>query len=172
LPLGVSFIGPAFSDGELLAIASEFCADHGSLASVDVLRVGDVLLVVAGAHLSGQPLNHQLTSRRARLVRACKTSPEYRLYALGGTVPPKPGLVFDPAYRGAGIDIEVWSLDRAAFGSFVDEVPPPLAIGTVKLEDGTSVNGFVCESYALANATEITEYGGWRAYRAVVAKQT
>ena len=171
LPLGVSLIGPAFSDRELIAVAARFsAADAADFAGVDVPREGDVLLAVAGAHLSGQPLNHQLTGRRARLLRACKTSPEYRLYALSGTVPPKPGLVYDASFQGEGIEIEVWSLDEAAFGSFVDEVPPPLAIGTVRLDDGTSVSGFVCESHALAEATEITSYGGWRRYRDATAR--
>jgi allophanate hydrolase len=126
-------------------------------------------VAVAGAHLSGEPLNHQLTSRGGRLVRACKTSRHYRFYALQGTVPPKPGLVRDPHFAGEGIDVEVWALDEAAFGAFVDEVPAPLAIGTVVLEDGTTTNGFVCEPHALEGAVEITALGGWRQYRAVSA---
>jgi allophanate hydrolase len=119
---------------------------------------------VVGAHLSGEPLNHELTNRGAVFVRACRTASEYRLYALPNTTPPKPGLVRDPAFIGSGIEIEVWSLDRAMFGTFVDAVPAPLAIGTVTLDDDTEVNGFVCEPYAVQNATEITEYGGWRRY--------
>jgi allophanate hydrolase len=176
LPLGVSLIGPAFSDRELLAVASRFCAGapprgvRVDLSGIDVPRTGDVLLAVAGAHLSGQPLNHQLTSRRGRLARTCRSAPQYRLYALSGTVPPKPGLVYDAAFHGEGIELEVWSLDEAAFGSFVNEVPAPLAIGTVLLEDGASVNGFVCEPHALGQATEITSYGGWRRYRESVAR--
>ena len=173
LPLGVSFIAPAFSDRELIAVASRFCAlakAHAggsavNLVGVDVPRQGDLLLVVAGAHLSGQPLNHQLTARRARLARTCRTSPHYRMYALSGTVPAKPGLVYDASFEGAGIEVEVWSLDEAAFGSFVNEIPSPLAIGKVLLEDGSSVSGFVCEPHALGQATEITSYGGWRRYR-------
>lgn len=165
VPLGVSLIGPAFSDRELIAVAERFCSPATDLLGVDVPREGDLLLAVAGAHLTNQPLNHQLTGRRARLLRTCRTSPQYRLFALSGTVPPKPGLVYDASFEGSGIEIEVWSLDGAAFGSFVNEVPPPLAIGTILLEDGTSVNGFVCEAHALSEATEITNYGGWRRYR-------
>ncbi|HEX7671413.1 MAG TPA: allophanate hydrolase [Polyangiaceae bacterium] len=179
LPLGVSLIAPAFSDRELLAVAARYCAagheaagaSRASLTGVDVPRAGDLLMAVAGAHLSGQPLNHQLTSRHARFVRTVRSAPQYRLYALAGTVPPKPGLVYDAAFQGEGIELEVWSLHEAAFGSFVNEVPPPLAIGTVKLEDGTSVSGFVCEPHALVGATEITSYGGWRRYREAVAQR-
>jgi allophanate hydrolase len=124
-----------------------------------------VSLAVVGAHLTGEPLNHELTSRGATFVRACRTAAEYRLYALANTVPAKPGLMRDPDFRGPGIEVEVWELADDAFGGFVDAVPPPLAIGSVALDDGSSVNGFVCEAFAIAGATEITEYGGWRAYR-------
>jgi allophanate hydrolase len=131
-------------------------------------------LAVVGAHLEGQPLHHQLTDRAAELVTRTTTSPSYRLFALD-TEPPKPGLVRvadeDAKFAGsseqpAAIEVEVWSLTEAAFGSFVAEVPPPLAIGTVRLADGTDVSGFVCEPYALAGAVEITRHGGWRNYLA------
>jgi allophanate hydrolase len=181
LPLGVTFMGRAHSDHALLALASRFRATsdapprsaHGSVpepAGTVSAPVREVMLAVAGAHLTGQPLNHQLASRRARLVRACRTSPHYRLYALAGTEPPKPGLVYDPSFNGDGIEIEVWALDRAGFGSFVDEVPPPLAIGTILLEDGSAVNGFVCEPHAVGRATDITSYGGWRRYREAISR--
>lgn len=123
-------------------------------------------LAVCGAHLEGQPLHHQLTSRGATLVSSTTTAPTYRLYALA-TTPPKPGLVRVPdGDAGAAIEVEVWALDAAAFGSFVDEVPAPLAIGTVELADGTSVNGFVCEPIAVEGAADITSFGGWRAWLA------
>lgn len=181
LPLGVTLMGRAHSDRQLLRLAAQFraAADapprslHASVsepAVADAPSRTEVLLAVSGAHLTGQPLNHQLASRDARLVRACRTSPHYRFYALAGTEPPKPGLVFDPTFTGDGIEVEVWALDRAAFGSFVDEVPPPLAIGTVILEDGASVNGFVCEPHAVGRATDITNYGGWRRYREAIAR--
>jgi allophanate hydrolase len=125
---------------------------------------GEILLAVAGAHLSGMPLNHELTSRGARLVRSCKTSPEYQLYALAGTVPPKPGLVHRPGFAGSGIEIEVWALGAEAFGSFVANVPAPMTIGTVTLEDGSKVKGFACEPHALEGSPDITHFGGFRAY--------
>ena len=133
----------------------------GALRSAGVTRIA-----VVGAHLAGEPLNHQLTSRGATLVAATKTAPVYRLVALP-TDPPKPGLVrVGPDDDGAGaIEVEVWELDAAGFGSFVDEIPAPLGIGRVLLADGTDVAGFLCEPIALDGAPDITHHGGWRAYR-------
>ena len=122
-----------------------------------------VKVAVVGAHLSGQPLNHQLTDRRATLVRTCRTSACYRLYALAGTVPAKPGMV-RVASGGVGIEVEVWEMDVTSFGTFVAAVPGPLGIGTVELEDGEKVKGFICEGYAVEGARDISEFGGWRGY--------
>ena len=127
---------------------------------------GCTLLAVVGAHLSGQPLNGQLTERGARLVHTTKSTPGYRLYALPDTTPPKPGLVRDPAFAGPGIELEVWAIPTREFGGFVAAVPAPLGIGSVELADGTSVKGFICEPFAVAGAQEITALGGWRAYLA------
>jgi allophanate hydrolase len=125
------------------------------------------LLAVVGAHLVGQPLNHQLTDRGATFVRRTETAPIYRLYALP-TDPPKPGLVrVVDGDEGAGaIEVEVWDLEPAAFASFVDEIPSPLGIGRLVLDDDGDVAGFLCEPFALHGAPDITAYGGWRAYRA------
>ncbi len=101
-------------------------------------------LAVVGAHLTGQPLNHQLTSRGAAFVAATRSAPDYQLYALAHTIPPKPGLVRAPGFAGPGIEVEVWRLSPEAFGAFTAEVPAPLAIGNVTLADGASVKGFVC----------------------------
>jgi allophanate hydrolase len=176
-PFGVTLVGPAFADDALArlghalhrASGPALAAAGATLADAPLqptLPRDDVLLAVVGAHLHGQPLNHQLTSRRAELVRVVKTSRDYRLYALAGTTPPKPGLVRTPGYAGPGIELEVWSLTREAFGAFVAEVPAPMAIGTVELEDGTRVKGFLCEPAALEGSPEITAFGGWRAYLA------
>jgi allophanate hydrolase len=113
------------------------------------------------------PLHHQLSLRGAALVAVTETAPAYRLHALD-TVPPKPGLVRG-AEAGGSIAVEVYSLDTASFGSFVAEVPPPMAIGTVELIDGSWVSGFVCEPLALAGAPDMSHHGGWRA--AVAAMQ-
>jgi allophanate hydrolase len=161
LPFGVSLIGPAFSDEGLLALARR-ASDADAIPPPTA--PGCVLLAVVGAHLRGQPLNRQLTDRGARFVRACRTAPDYRLFALPGTVPPKPGLLRDPAFAGTGLEVEVWAVPEAQFGGFVAAVPPPLTIGSVTLNDGSSVKGFLCESAAAASAADITRFGGWTAY--------
>jgi allophanate hydrolase len=178
LPFGVTLVGRAFEDGRLAAVGD---ALHRALPDLTlgatatmldatqpvsaVPERGRVAVAVVGAHLSGQPLNGQLQERSARLIKTTRTAPGYRFYALAGTVPAKPGLVFDG--EGAGdIEVEIWEMDDAAFGSFVALIPPPLGIGTLKLADGSAVKGFVCEAYALQGATEITSFGGWRAWLA------
>jgi allophanate hydrolase len=121
-------------------------------------------LVVAGAHLSGMVLNHELTALNARLLAQTTTAPHYKLFALA-TTPAKPGLV-RTAEPGAAIAVELWSLTPEAFGRFVAALPPPMGIGKVTLADGTQHPGFLCETFALAGAQDITQYGGWRAYKA------
>jgi allophanate hydrolase len=168
LPFGISFIGRAFSDEALLALASSFSASEAPLAFAT--PPGCIALAVVGAHLTGQPLNWQLTERGARLMKTCRTAPNYRLYALAGSVPPKPGLVRDEAFQGPGIEVEIWAVPENMFGGFVAAVPAPLGIGNATLDDGTSVKCFVCEPYAIAAAEEITRFGGWRGYRASVVR--
>lgn len=153
LPLGITLVAPAFHDRILAAIAE---GRPRPVATVD--------LAVVGAHLRGQPLNRQLTDRGAEFVCQTRTSPFYRLHALA-TSPPKPGLV-RVAEGGHAIEVEVWRLSPGAFGTFVAEIPPPLGIGTLELENGDLVKGFLCEALALATAPDITEYGGWRAFLA------
>ena len=122
----------------------------------------DVLLAVAGAHLGGQPLNHQLTSRGAELVREASTAAQYRLFALA-TEPPKPGVV-RVAEGGVALAVEVWRMSAAAFGDFVAQLPQPMAIGSVTLGDGERVSGFLVEPIAVAGAADISSYGGWVRY--------
>jgi allophanate hydrolase len=165
---GVSLIGPAWADRPLLELARRYeeIMPMPEAPPLDVAGVTTkVKLAVVGAHLAAMPLHWQLTSRDARLVRRCRTAPAYRLYAMANTAPPKPALVHVGA-EGASIEVEVYELDLAPFGSFVAETPPPLAIGTVTLEDGTEVKGFVAEPRALHGAEDITALGGWRAYMA------
>jgi len=166
---GVTLIGPADSDRALLDIADAYL-DAARLPPLPPLdlegRMQTVKLAVVGAHLKDMPLHWQLTSRDAKFVGAFETAPQYRLYAMADSVPPKPALVHST--DGAAIQVEVYELGVAEFGSFVVEVPAPLAIGTVTLADGTSVKGFVSEPRALTGAEDITHLGGWRAY---VARQ-
>lgn len=126
---------------------------------------GEIALVAVGAHMSGLPLNHELTSRGGRLLEATSTAPAYRLYALPGGPPARPGLVRVEA-GGAPIAVEVWALPETAFGGFIGGVPSPLSIGALRLADGRMVKGFLAESVALSAAEDVTEFGGWRAYLA------
>ena len=127
---------------------------------------GRIEIAVVGAHLSGLPLNRELIELGGRLVRATRTTPDYRLYALPGTVPPKPGLLRVGDGEGAAIEVEVWSLGVAEFGDFVSKIPPPLGIGTLRLEGGDAAKGFVVEAAATNAAEDISAFGGWRAYLA------
>jgi allophanate hydrolase len=124
-----------------------------------------VPLAVVGAHLRGQPLNHELVSIGARFARECRTSTCYRLYVLEGFSPPKPGLVRVSSH-GRAIEVEIWEVPIEAFGRFVSMVAPPLAIGTITLDSGETVNGFICECAAVEGTLDITHFGGWRAFRA------
>jgi len=161
LPFGISFIGPAFSDEALLALAHRYLGAKTPLLDK---APGCVELAVVGAHLTGQPLNSQLTQRGARLKKSCRTASGYRLYALAGSKPPKPGLARDDQFQGAGIEVEVWTIPEDQFGSFVAEIPEPLGVSNVTLDSGELVKCFICQPYALASATEITRFGGWRNY--------
>ena len=159
LPFGVSAIAAGGAD----VVAAEVAARvHGEPWIAPAAAAGPARLVVVGAHLSGLPLHHQLVDLGARLVVTTRTAPGYRLYALAGTTPPKPGLVADPT--GAAIECEVYALGEAELGRFVAGVAAPLAIGPVELADGSVVPGFVATAGALAGAADITRHGGWRAY--------
>jgi allophanate hydrolase len=176
LPFGVTLVGPAFSDQRLLKLAKGYLRALRPLLgnsqqpypNSESLNAGEALptvrLAVVGAHLSGLPLNHQLTERGGKLIGATITAPEYRLYALPETIPPKPGLVRTRPGEGYSIAVEIWELSYETFGSFVDAVPPPLSIGTLKLHDGQSVKGFLCESVGVQQAEDISHFGGWRNY--------
>ncbi len=176
LPFGVTLVAPAFADEDLTFIADSlhrrlepsYGAMRACLPATPPLWAADgrVHLAVVGAHLSGQPLHSQLAERHAQLIARTRTAPEYRLYALAGTAPAKPGLVYEPGFAGPGMEVEVYALDEASFGGFTALVPPPLAIGSLRLADGTVVKGFVCEPAGLAGAKDITAYGGWKAYLA------
>ncbi len=185
VPWGVTLIARAWSESPLLEFGSRWhAAVGGQLGATEALLTAvspppagsnpahqaqadsattPVRLAVVGAHLSGLPLNHQLIERGARLAWSGTTAPQYRLYALPGTTPPKPGMV-RVTEDGAAVAVEVWELSSAAFGGFVAAVPPPLCIGSVTLATGEVVKSFLCESAALAGAEDITAFGGWRAY--------
>ncbi len=185
LPFGVTLLGPAFTDAALARLAdrlhraqdlplgatgrsmqstrrSDAPAATPRLPSPPTLRLN---LVVCGAHLSGLPLNYQLTERGGRLVQATRTAPRYRLYALPGGPPPRPGLIRQPQ-GGDAIEVEVWSVPLDQVGGFLAGIPAPLGLGSVELADGTWEKGFICEGFAAEGARDITDLGGWRAFLA------
>jgi len=175
-PFGVTLLAPAGEDASLAAIGREFhratglplgALDHPQPALTRQSAApapGEIPIAVVGAHLSGMPLNSELRGAGARLLARAKTAQHYRLYALAGTRPPKPGLLRVKNGAGAAIEVEVWALSEAAFGGFVAAVPPPLSIGTLELDDGGEVKGFLVEAEAVAGARDISSFGGWRAF--------
>jgi len=160
LPFGITLVAPAMAEDSLTATAAQFLEEP----QTSILPNGFVEVAVLGAHLSGMPLNHQLTSRGAYLRETTRTSPEYRFYALANSTPPKPGLEHVPGLQGPGIEVEIWAIPETEFGSFVAAIPAPLGIGTAMLASGRQVKSFIAEPYALASAIDITKFGGWRAY--------
>ena len=178
LPAGITLIAPAWHDHALASLGKRWqqalalplgATGRALPASASPVQApGCVRIAVVGAHLTGMPLNFQLLTRDAVLVEQTVTSADYRLHALPGTVPPKPGLA--RCEGGSSIIVELWDIPLARFGEFVAEVPPPLGIGNVQLEDGRWVKGFICEPWALADARDITVFGGWRAFIASTAR--
>jgi allophanate hydrolase len=187
LPFGVTLFAPEFSEQKLLAwagrlhrltsqtvgatgIALDACSADTASAGSEAKSESKVEpepayidVAVCGAHMSGLPLNGQLTSRGAHLLVRTTSAPVYRFYVLPGKAPQRPGMVRSH-HGGAAIELEVWRMPLAGYGAFVAGIPAPLGIGTVLLADGGSVQGFVCEAIAAASATEITHLGSWRNY--------
>jgi allophanate hydrolase len=175
-PFGVTLLALAGHDAALASIGRVFHADTGlplgatnvaqpPLAPISKLPAdGEIAVAVVGAHLSGMPLNGELKSFGARFLEKAATAADYRLFALAGTTPPKPGLLRVTAGGGTAIDIEIWAMPLSEFGRFVDAVPPPLSIGTLVMADGRKVKGFLVEAEATSGARDISAFGGWRAF--------
>jgi allophanate hydrolase len=178
IPFGITLLAPAGHDAQLASIGRVFHDDTdlamGSrnlqlppLAPLASGLSGDeIAIAVVGAHLSGMALNGELKALGGRLLEATATAPDYKLYALHGTTPPKPGMLRVEAGSGASIAVELWALSAASFGKFVAAIPPPLSIGTIRLGDGRGVKGFLVEPAAIAGARDISAFGGWRAFMA------
>ena len=175
LPFGVTLFAPVFQDEMLLALGDRWQRRIGLLLGATGSELpgetpvvaqpvdGLIDVLVCGAHLSGLPLNGQLTGRKAFLKQTTTTASAYRMYALAGGPPYRPGLIRDPEH-GAAIVVEIWSVPAEHFGSFVAGIPAPLGIGKVQLADGSWVSGFICEPYGISGAEEITALGSWRHY--------
>lgn len=171
LPSSLTLIGPACADGLVAGVAAAIESRSGASASAapqTSSRTTDhrIEIAVVGAHLSGLPLNRELIELGASFSREVETMPDYRLFALPGSSPPKPGLLRVGDGGGAAIKGEVWALDPAGFGAFVAKIPAPLGIGTIRLKDGGSVKGFLVEAEAVKAAEDVSRFGGWRAYLA------
>jgi len=179
LPAVITLIAPAGADQRLAVLGARIQALFSARASAnDAAEIASlplpfdeptITLAVVGAHLRGEPLNGQLLEAGARFIEATTTAAQYQLFALAGTVPPKPGLVRTSNDAGSAIAIELWEMPLRTFGAFVAAVPAPLGIGSVQTSDGRSVKGFICEPAAVAStsgARDITSFGGWRAYLA------
>ncbi len=181
IPFGITLLAPAGHDAQLASLGRVFHADTGlamgsrplplpPLAPLPGGVSGDeIAIAVVGAHLSGMALNGELIALGGRLIEATSTAPDYTLYALQGTMPPKPGMLRVRQGAGSAIELEVWALSPAAFGTFVASIPPPLSIGTIRLADGSAVKGFLVEAAAVEGARDISAFGGWRAFMAEAA---
>ena len=182
LPFGITLIGACGSDWQLAELGQRYHHATGlaqgatgdplppALLIAGIRPQATVHVAVVGAHLSGMALNTQLIERGARLVAAAETAPDYRFFALPGTVPPKPGLLRVAPGSGARIALEIWAMPVQHYGSFVALVAAPLSIGSLVLADGSSVQGFLCEPQAVLDAQDISHFGGWRAYVASLRK--
>lgn len=160
-PGSLTLLGRSGTDGVIAGLAQAFMADE-RLCHANRARPDEFAIAVCGAHMSGMPLNHELTGRGARLLRATTTAPRYRLFALAGGPPARPGLL--RIEKGAAIDVEVWAMPKTAVGDFVAGIPAPLGIGTLELADGEFTQGFIVESAGVQGAEDITHLGSWRAY--------
>ncbi|MFY1636850.1 allophanate hydrolase [Solwaraspora sp. WMMB335] len=163
LPFGVQLIAPAFADEPLLDLAGAWCGEPGPAGPAPPQVVGSIAVAVAGAHLSGLPLNPQLVDLGGRLLYRARTAPGYRLYRLSGPGLPRPGLVHTGDGPAGGIAVEVWQLPHQAVGALLATVPAPLGLGSVQLDDGRRVAGFLAEEHGVRDAVDVTAAGSWRA---------
>ncbi len=161
LPFGVQLIAPAFHDEALLDLAARWSGEKPQEAAAPP---GETLLAVAGAHLSGLPLNGQLLALGARLRFRSRTAPGYRLYRLPGNGIARPGLVRTGDGPAAGIAVEVWQLSHHAVGALLDTVPAPLGLGRLALTSGEEVTGFLAHGPLPTGAQDVSHHGGWREY--------
>jgi len=179
LPFGITLAAPALLDADLLPMADALhraakvtlgatgiaLPDQDRTLSVEEQLLPDHhLLGVCGAHMSGLPLNRELTQLGARFVETTATAPEYQLFALEHLTPLRPGLVRSANGYGRSIKLEIWQVPSSQVGKFLAGIAAPLGLGTLMLSDGRFVQGFLCEAHATGPARDITDFGGWRAF--------
>lgn len=171
-PASVTFLGRAGADAQLAAAA--MLVEDGLMGATGWDRPAipaptggagpdELPIFVCGAHMSGMALNAELVSLGARFLRSCQTAPSYKLYALAGGPPKRPGLARQ-SKGGHSIAGEVWALPLSAVGRFLAGIPAPLGLGTIRLDDGTEEVGFICEGIGAETATDVSEFGDWRRY--------
>ncbi|MCY4334936.1 MAG: allophanate hydrolase [Litoreibacter sp.] len=163
-PGSITLLAPSGQDALAASVAARF-AGETTAAPLKTASSTEIALAVCGAHMSGMALNHELTSRGGRLLEATHTSPRYRLYALAGGPPQRPGLL--RIEKGAKIELEVWALPKSSVGAFLEGIPAPLSIGTVELEDGSKAHGFLVETAGVQGAEDITHLGSWRKFQEI-----
>lgn len=169
-PASITFLAPDGMDRFLQRFAGKFAtsdapaANGGAQLSAPATDTGAVEIAVFGAHLTGLPLNHELTDLGGSFRRTARTLDDYRLFALPGTAPQKPGLLRVTQGTGHAIEAEIWSLSTEAFGAFVSRIPAPLCLGQVRFEDGSTVQGFLVESEGVRDARDVSDFGGWRQF--------
>lgn len=175
-PGGVTFLAASGQDGLIAAMATSVeKAGDRTLGATKWPFAAPALpapqsasptieIAVCGAHMSGLPLNHQLTDRGGAFQCATTSAPDYAFYALNGGGVARPGMVRVEAGKGARVKMEIWRLPQDQFGSFMQQIPSPLGIGTVNLADGSQVLGFICESIASKAAQDISDLGDWRRF--------
>ncbi|WP_299375466.1 allophanate hydrolase [uncultured Tateyamaria sp.] len=161
-PGSITLLAPSGQDAQIASLAVAFAGESAANAPIDTTET-EIAIAVCGAHMSGMALNHELTSRGGRLLHATHTSPRYRLYALAGGPPQRPGLL--RIEKGAKIEIEVWALPKPSVGAFLEGIPAPLSIGTIELQDGSKAHGFLVETAGVQGAEDITHLGSWRTFQ-------
>lgn len=175
LPFGLTIISTSWQEQKLFRFAEQLLSlDSRRLGATEVQHVelqakptmspstSDHALVIVGAHLSGFPLNYQLIGAGATLNRTTRTTPNYNLYALPSSSVQKPGLKRTSSDLGSAIEVEVWNISNEGLGGLIKLIPSPLGIGSVEIEDGTWLKGFICEPWGFEGARDISDFGGWR----------
>lgn len=182
-PAGITLLAPAGQDAHIASIGAAFHANTGLTMGATGRKLPPVRpassrpapgfheIALFGAHLSGLPLNGDLLAMGGRFVRRARTSADYRLYLLPEGRVRRPGLLRGAPGSGAPIECEIWALPAEGYGRLIAGIPAPLGVGTVLLEGGGEVKGFLMEAVAAANARDITEFGGWRGFLADEAVQ-
>lgn len=176
-PGSITLIAAAGKDAQIAAIgtkiqsntqinmgATGWAVPMQALKPAANLNAGEMKIAVCGAHMSGLPLNKDLTLRGGRFLSCATTANDYQFYALGGGSPDRPGLVRTAKGKGFEIDLEIWALPKTEIGSFLDTIPSPLGLGTLHLNDGSSVKGFICEAEGATGAKEISDLKSWRQF--------